>query len=138
MVKLTLLQTMEDAAADTNRMKVRDMSGSFLFRGDDVEKKVKVLSEAKAKPSGVVNCCCNQSMFCWWMSPRINLDIKSECFESGTQKIWRYFHCLFVSHDRDFAGTSNLVYESKDQKIKEYSLGILNYFEQRNMENMLG
>jgi ATP-binding cassette subfamily F protein 3 len=32
-----LLQTMEDAAADTNRMKVRDMLGSFLFRGDDVE-----------------------------------------------------------------------------------------------------
>jgi hypothetical protein len=33
-----LLQTMEDAAADTNRMKVRDMLGSFFFRGDDVEK----------------------------------------------------------------------------------------------------
>ena len=42
--EITLLQTMEDAAADTNRMKVRDMLGSFLFRGDDVEKKVKVLS----------------------------------------------------------------------------------------------
>jgi ATP-binding cassette subfamily F protein 3 len=35
---------MEDAAADTNRMKVRDMLGSFLYSGDDVEKKVKVLS----------------------------------------------------------------------------------------------
>jgi ATP-binding cassette subfamily F protein 3 len=37
--EITLLQTMEDAAADTNRMKVRDMLGSFLFRRDDVEKR---------------------------------------------------------------------------------------------------
>ncbi len=42
--EITLLRTMEDAATDTNRSKVRDMLGSFLFRGDDVEKKVKVLS----------------------------------------------------------------------------------------------
>ena len=40
----TLLATMEDAANDGNRMRVRDMLGSFLFGGDDVEKKVKVLS----------------------------------------------------------------------------------------------
>jgi ATP-binding cassette subfamily F protein 3 len=37
--EITLLQTMENAATDTNRSKVRDMLGSFLFRGDDVEKK---------------------------------------------------------------------------------------------------
>ena len=41
---LTLLQTMEDAATDENRSRVRDMLGAFMFRGDDVEKKVKVLS----------------------------------------------------------------------------------------------
>ena len=40
----TLLDTMLDAATDGNRVKVRDMLGAFLFRGDDVEKKVKVLS----------------------------------------------------------------------------------------------
>lgn len=37
--EITLLQTMQDAANDTNRSKVRDMLGSFLFRGDDVEKR---------------------------------------------------------------------------------------------------
>jgi ATP-binding cassette, subfamily F, member 3 len=41
MAKLRYLQTMEDAATDTNRMKVRDMLGSFLFRGDDVDKESK-------------------------------------------------------------------------------------------------
>jgi ATP-binding cassette subfamily F protein 3 len=44
---------MEDAATDTNRSKVRDMLGSFLFRGDDVEK-VKVLSGRRKKPSGAL------------------------------------------------------------------------------------
>src|SRR5690554_3295266 len=42
--EITLLETMENAANDTNRSKVRDMLGAFLFRGDDVHKKVKVLS----------------------------------------------------------------------------------------------
>src|SRR5690554_1649443 len=43
----TLLDTMIDAATDANRAKVRDMLGAFLFRGDDVEKKVKVLSNGE-------------------------------------------------------------------------------------------
>ena len=42
--EITVLQSMEDAAIESNRVKVRDMLGAFLFRGDDVEKKVKVLS----------------------------------------------------------------------------------------------
>ena len=41
---LSLLETMEEAATDENRSRVRDMLGAFMFRGDDVEKKVKVLS----------------------------------------------------------------------------------------------
>ena len=41
---LTVLETMENEASDGKRAKVRDMLGSFLFRGDEVEKKVKVLS----------------------------------------------------------------------------------------------
>ena len=42
--ELTVLETMENEATDGNRIRVRDMLGSFLFRGDEVEKKVKVLS----------------------------------------------------------------------------------------------
>ena len=42
--KKSVLETMEDASNDGNRVKVRDMLGSFLFGGDDVEKKVSVLS----------------------------------------------------------------------------------------------
>ena len=48
---------MEDAATDTNRAKVRDMLGSFLFRGDDVEKKVKVLSGGERTMTSIALLC---------------------------------------------------------------------------------
>jgi hypothetical protein len=57
----SLLQTMEDAAADTNRMKVRDMLGSFLVSWYDVEKG-KSHSEVKETVWRCVNCC-SPSMF---------------------------------------------------------------------------
>jgi ATP-binding cassette subfamily F protein 3 len=68
--------------------------------------------------------------------PTNHLDIKSKnVLKAALQKYEGTL--LLVSHDRDFLqGMSNLVYEFKDQKIKEY-LGDVNYFlEQRNMENM--
>ena len=68
--------------------------------------------------------------------PTNHLDIKSKnVLKAALQKYEGTL--LLVSHDRDFLqGMSNLVYEFKDQKIKEY-LGDINYFlEQRNLENM--
>jgi ATPase subunit of ABC transporter with duplicated ATPase domains len=52
LMEITLLQTMEDACRH-ERMKVRDMLGSFLFRGDDVDKKVKVLSGGERSPGAM-------------------------------------------------------------------------------------
>jgi ATP-binding cassette subfamily F protein 3 len=68
--------------------------------------------------------------------PTNHLDIKSKnVLKAALQKYEGTL--LLVSHDRDFLqGMSNIVYEFKDQKIKEY-LGDINYFlEQRNLENM--
>jgi ATP-binding cassette subfamily F protein 3 len=68
--------------------------------------------------------------------PTNHLDIKSKnVLKAALQKFEGTL--LLVSHDRDFLqGMSNIVYEFKDQKIKEY-LGDINYFlEQRNLENM--
>lgn len=134
--EITLLQTMEDAATDTNRSKVRDMLGSFLFRGDDVEKKVKVLSGGERNRLALCKLLLQPINVLVMDEPTNHLDIKSKnVLKAALQKYEGTL--LLVSHDRDFLqGMSNIVYEFKDQKIKEY-LGDINYFlEQRNMENM--
>jgi ATP-binding cassette subfamily F protein 3 len=134
--EITLLQTMEDAAMDTNRSKVRDMLGSFLFRGDDVEKKVKVLSGGERNRLALCKLLLQPINVLLMDEPTNHLDIKSKnVLKAALQKFGGTL--LLVSHDRDFLqGMSNLVYEFKDQKIKEY-LGDINYFlEQRNLENM--
>jgi ATP-binding cassette subfamily F protein 3 len=134
--EITLLQTMEDAATDTNRSKVRDMLGSFLFRGDDVEKKVKVLSGGERNRLALCKLLLQPINVLLMDEPTNHLDIKSKnVLKAALQKFEGPL--LLVSHDRDFLqGMSNIVYEFKDQKIKEY-LGDINYFlEQRNLENM--
>ncbi len=134
--ELTLLQTMEEAALDTNRMKVRDMLGAFLFRGDDVEKKVKVLSGGERNRLALCKLLLQPINVLVMDEPTNHLDIKSKnVLKAALQKFGGTL--LLVSHDRDFLqGMSNIVYEFKDQKIKEY-LGDINYFlEQRNMESM--
>jgi ATP-binding cassette subfamily F protein 3 len=134
--EITLLQTMEDAATDTNRSKVRDMLGSFLFRGDDVEKKVKVLSGGERNRLALCKLLLQPINVLVMDEPTNHLDIKSKnVLKAALQKFEGTL--LLVSHDRDFLqGMSNIVYEFKDQKIREY-LGDINfYLEQRNMQNM--
>lgn len=134
--EITLLQTMEDAANDTNRSKVRDMLGSFLFRGDDVEKKVKVLSGGERNRLALCKLLLQPINVLLMDEPTNHLDIKSKnVLKAALQKFEGTL--LLVSHDRDFLqGMSTMVYEFKDQKIKEY-LGDINFFlEQRNLENM--
>lgn len=134
--EITLLETMERAATDTNRSKVRDMLGSFLFRGDDVEKKVKVLSGGERNRLALCKLLLQPINVLVMDEPTNHLDIKSKnVLKTALQKFEGTL--LLVSHDRDFLqGMSNIVYEFKDQKIREY-LGDINfYLEQRNMQNM--
>jgi len=132
----TLLDTMTDAATDTNRSKVRDMLGAFLFRGDDVEKKVKVLSGGERNRLALCKLLLQPFNVLIMDEPTNHLDIKSKnVLKAALQQFEGTL--LLVSHDRDFLqGMANLVYEFKDQKIKEY-LGDINFFlEQRNVQNM--
>lgn len=132
----TVLDTMLDAATDSNRVKVRDMLGSFLFRGDDVEKKVKVLSGGERNRLALCKMLLLPINVLLMDEPTNHLDIKSK---NVLKKALENFKgtLLLVSHDRDFLqGLTQLVYEFKDQKIKEY-LGDINYFlEERNAQNM--
>lgn len=132
----TLLDTMVDAATDSNRSKVRDMLGAFLFRGDDVEKKVKVLSGGERNRLALCMLLLQPINVLLMDEPTNHLDIKSKNVLKAALKNFEGT-LLLVSHDRDFLqGMSDKIYEFKDQKIREY-LGDINYFlEQRNVENM--
>ncbi len=134
--EITLLETMENAATDSNRSKVRDMLGAFLFRGDDVEKKVRVLSGGERNRLALCKLLLQPINVLVMDEPTNHLDIKSKnVLKAALQKFEGTL--LLVSHDRDFLqGMSNIVYEFKDHKIREY-LGDINfYLEQRNMQNM--
>ncbi|TDS52702.1 ribosomal protection-like ABC-F family protein [Myroides indicus] len=132
----TLLDTMLDAANDSNRIKVRDMLGSFLFRGDDVEKKVKVLSGGERNRLALCKMLLSPINVLLMDEPTNHLDIKSKNVLKIALKNFKGT-LILVSHDRDFLqGLTEFVYEFKDQKIKEY-LGDINYFlEERNAQNM--
>lgn len=134
--EITLLETMENAATDNNRSKVRDMLGAFLFRGDDVHKKVKVLSGGERNRLALCKMLLQPINVLVMDEPTNHLDIKSKNVLKAALHNFEGT-LLVVSHDRDFLqGLSSVVYEFKDQKINEY-LGDINYYlEQRKLDNM--
>ena len=134
--EITLLETMENAATDSNRSKVRDMLGAFLFRGDDVHKKVKVLSGGERNRLALCKMLLQPINVLVMDEPTNHLDIKSKNVLKAALHNFEGT-LLVVSHDRDFLqGLSSVVYEFKDQKINEY-LGDINYYlEQRKLDNM--
>ena len=132
----TLLDTMLEAATDANRAKVRDMLGAFLFRGDDVEKKVKVLSGGERNRLALCRLLLQPINVLLMDEPTNHLDIKSKNVLKAALEQYEGT-LLIVSHDRDFLqGLATTVYEFKDTKIREY-LGDINFFlEQRNAQSM--
>ncbi|MCM4166973.1 putative ABC transporter ATP-binding protein YheS [Arenibacter antarcticus] len=123
----TILDTMFDAANETNRSKVRDILGSFLFRGDEVDKYVKVLSGGERNRLALAKMLLQPFNVLVMDEPTNHLDIKSK---NVLKRALQNFDgtLILVSHDRDFLqGLTNKVYEFKDGKIKEY-LGDINFY----------
>lgn len=132
----TVLETMEDASNETNRTKVRDMLGAFLFRGDEVEKKVKVLSGGERNRLALCKMLLEPFNVLVMDEPTNHLDIKSKnVLKDALQNFEGTL--IIVSHDRDFLqGLTSRVYEFRDHKIREY-LGDLDYYlDQRKMQDM--
>jgi len=123
----TVLDTMIDAADEKNRTKVRDILGSFLFSGEDVEKFVKVLSGGERNRLALAKMMLQPFNVLVMDEPTNHLDIKSK--NVLKQALSNFEGTLVVvSHDRDFLqGLTNKVYEFKDMKIKEY-LGDIDYY----------
>ncbi|MCF8715414.1 ABC-F family ATP-binding cassette domain-containing protein [Joostella atrarenae] len=131
----TVLDTMLDDARDSNRSKVRDMLGSFLFRGDEVDKKVKVLSGGERNRLALCKMLLHPFNVLVMDEPTNHLDIKSKNVLKEALKNFEGT-LLLVSHDRDFLqGLTDSVYEFRDQKIKQF-LGDINfYLEERKAED---
>tara|TARA_R110002020_G_scaffold114593_4_gene263637 strand:+ start:30348 stop:32270 length:1923 start_codon:yes stop_codon:yes gene_type:complete len=129
----TILDTMIDAANETNRSKVRDILGSFLFRGDEVDKYVKVLSGGERNRLALAKMLLQPFNVLVMDEPTNHLDIKSK--NVLKQALQRFEGTLIlVSHDRDFLqGLTNKVYEFKDGNIREYLGDIDYYLEQRKI-----
>ncbi|MCL8006793.1 ABC-F family ATP-binding cassette domain-containing protein [Gelidibacter japonicus] len=132
----SVLDTMIDAANEKNRSKVRDILGSFLFRGDEAEKYVRVLSGGERNRLALAKLLLQPFNVLVMDEPTNHLDIKSKNVLKEALKRFEGT-LILVSHDRDFLqGLTNSVYEFKDQKIKEYLGDIDFYLDQRNVENL--
>ena len=132
----TVLEIMEEAATDGNRMRVRDMLGSFLFGGDAVDKKAKVLSGGERNRLALCKLLLQPFNVLIMDEPTNHLDIASK---NVLKEALKQFSgtLILVSHDREFLqGLTTTVYGFKDHVIKEY-LGDIDYFlEQHKMESL--
>ncbi|RZN82382.1 MAG: ABC transporter ATP-binding protein [Winogradskyella sp.] len=132
----TVLDTMIDAANETNRSKVRDILGSFLFRGEEVDKYVRVLSGGERNRLALAKLLLQPLNVLIMDEPTNHLDIKSKKVLKGALKKFEGT-LILVSHDRDFLqGLTETVYEFKDQKVRQYLGDIDYYLGQRNLENL--
>lgn len=135
-IKKTVLEVMEDKAPEELRSKARTILGSFMFSGEDVDKKVSVLSggeRARLAMASLVMHPCNVLLL---DEPTNHLDIQSKDILKNALK--NYSGTLIVvSHDRDFlSGLTDKVIEFKDKKLHEYLGDIEYYLEKRNLEDM--
>ncbi len=132
----TVLQTIDDIAKGDIRTKIRDMLGAFLFRGDDVEKKVKVLSGGERARLALVKLLLEPSNLLVLDEPTNHLDMRSK--DILKQALIKYDGTLIVvSHDRDFLdGIVGKVYEFKYNRIKENIGGIYDFLRKKKIENL--
>jgi len=134
--KKTVLQTIEDAADEATRKKSRSILGSFMFTGEDVEKKVSVLSGGERGRLAICKMLLKPINFLVMDEPTNHLDLISK--DVLKQALQKYDGTMvIVSHDRDFLnGLADNIFEFKDGKVKQYLGGIEYFLEQRKVNNL--
>lgn len=131
----TVLETMTDAALESNRSQVRDMLGAFLFSGDEVDKYVKVLSGGERNRLALAKMLLQPINVLVMDEPTNHLDIQSK--EVLKQALEKFKGTLIVvSHDRDFLqGLTQKVYEFRNGIIKEFLGDVNEYLSSRNADD---
>ena len=135
----TVFETIDDVAVGEIRKKIRQILGSFLFSGDDVEKKVKVLSGGEKTRLSLCKLLLEPYNFLILDEPTNHLDIISK--EILKEALERYTGTLIiVSHDRDFLdGLTEKVFYIKNKRLKIYYEGLKmflkSYYDEDNTSN---
>ena len=132
----TALQTIEDASPEEMRKHARSLLGAFMFRGEDVDKKVKVLSGGERGRLALCKLLLNPINFLVMDEPTNHLDMNSK--DVLKQSLQSFDGTLLVvSHDREFLeGLVTKTIEFRDYKVKTILGGIEYYLEQRKLESM--
>ncbi len=132
----TVFQTIDDIAVGDIRLKIRDILGAFLFSGEDIDKKVRVLSGGERSRLAMAKLLLKPYNLLVLDEPTNHLDMRSKdilkkaliAFE-GT--------IILVSHDREFLdGLVEKVYEFRDKKIRQHIGGIYDFLRKRKLESL--
>ncbi|MCX7985463.1 MAG: ATP-binding cassette domain-containing protein [Bacteroidales bacterium] len=134
--ELTVFETIDQVAVGEIRTKIRDILGAFLFSGDDIQKKVKVLSGGERSRLAIARLLLEPYNLLVLDEPTNHLDMRSK--DILKQALLNYEGTLIlVSHDRDFLdGLVNKIYEFRDQKIFEHIGSIYEFLEKKKIESL--
>lgn len=132
----TVFETIDELAVGDVRRQVRSLLGAFLFQGDDIDKKVKVLSGGERGRLAICKLLLEPYNLLLLDEPTNHLDIKSK--EILKQALQDYEGTIvMVSHDRDFmTGMCDRLFEFRDGHVKEYLCDIKEFMEIRKVERL--
>jgi ATP-binding cassette, subfamily F, member 3 len=133
---ITVLDTIDRIAVGDIRTKIRDLLGAFLFSGEDVDKKVSVLSGGERSRLAMIKLLLQPVNFLVLDEPTNHLDMRSK---EILKKALINFDgtVLIVSHDREFLdGLVTCVYEFRNKKIKQHLGGIYDFLQKKKMESL--
>lgn len=134
--KKTVFQTIDDIAVGDIRLKIRDILGAFLFSGEDIDKKVKVLSGGERSRLAMAKLLLKPYNLLVLDEPTNHLDMRSKDVLKNALKNYEGT-LVIVSHDREFLDDLiEKVFEFRDKKIKEHIGGIYDFLRKRKLENL--
>ena len=134
--EFTVYDTLDRVAVGDIRNRLRDILGAFLFRGEDVDKKVKVLSGGERSRLAMARMMLEPHNLLVLDEPTNHMDMRSkDILKSAIQKFDGTV--VVVSHDREFLdGMVDKVYEFRDGGVREYLGGIYYFLEKRKIESL--
>jgi ATP-binding cassette subfamily F protein 3 len=134
--ELTVFQTIDYIAVGDIRTKIRDILGAFMFGGDSIEKKVKMLSGGERTRLAMIKLLLQPVNFLILDEPTNHLDIKTKDILKDALKAFDGTMIL-VSHDRDFLdGLATKVFEFGNKRVKEHFEDINGFLRNKKIENL--